>query len=193
MTSSSTAIGSLAEALDRVGGHPRSGTWIRGTGWRDAAWPEKPTAAALDAVTGETPAALWSKDYHSLWLNTAGSRRGRAPDEPGGVVERDVDGSPTGILREESAWRFRDRYVTVTQDEFVDATREGIRLANARGVAASTTRTAGSARVDLPADPRPGGPHACGCGSRSPPTASHGSVSWAFAPASATTSSGSAT
>ena len=32
-------------------------------------------AQALDAVTGETPAALWSKDYHSLWLNT---RRARA-------------------------------------------------------------------------------------------------------------------
>ena len=55
---------------------------------------------------------------------------------PGGVVERDADGEPTGILREESAWRFRDRFVTVTEDEWVDATREGIRIANARGVAA---------------------------------------------------------
>ena len=55
---------------------------------------------------------------------------------PGGVVERDADGEPTGILREESAWRFRDRYVTVTEDEWVDATREGIRVANARGVGA---------------------------------------------------------
>jgi predicted amidohydrolase YtcJ len=128
---------SLAEALDRVARHPRSGAWIRGTGWRDAAWAEKPSAAALDAVTGEVPAALWSKDYHSLWLNTAGlAAAGGHLEEPGGVVEREVDGSPTGILREESAWRFRDRYVTVTQDEFVAATREGIRLANARGVAA---------------------------------------------------------
>jgi len=134
--------GSVAAALALVSGHARRGTWIRGTGWRDAAWgdeawPDGPTAAALDTVTGDTPAALWSKDYHSLWLNSAGlARAGGNLDEPGGVVERDADGRPTGILREESAWRFRDRYVTVSEDEWVEATREGIRIANANGVAA---------------------------------------------------------
>ena len=129
---------SVAAALALVAGHARRGTWIRGTGWRDAAWPRAADGApALDAVTGDTPAALWSKDYHSLWLNSAGlARAGGNLDEPGGVVERDADGSPTGILREESAWRFRDRYVTVTEDEWVDATREGIRVANANGVGA---------------------------------------------------------
>lgn len=128
---------SLAEALDRVARHPRGGTWIRGRGWRDAGWPEKPTASALDAITGETPGALWSKDYHSLWVNSAALAiaAGRL-EVPGGVVERDGAGKPTGILREESAWRFRDRFVHVAEDEYVDATREGIRVANARGVAA---------------------------------------------------------
>jgi predicted amidohydrolase YtcJ len=128
---------SVAAALALVEAHPRRGAWICGTGWRDAAWPEAPTAAALDAVTGDAPAALWSKDYHSLWLNSAGlARAGGELELPGGVVERDENGEPTGILREESAWRFRDRFVTVTEDEFVDATREGIRIANSRGVAA---------------------------------------------------------
>jgi len=127
---------SVAAALALVAAHPRRGAWIRGTGWRDAAWPEAPTAAALDAVTGDTPAALWSKDYHSLWLNRAGlARAGGDLELPGGIVERDEQGAPTGILREESAWRFRDRFVTVIEDEFVDATREGIRIANSRGVA----------------------------------------------------------
>jgi predicted amidohydrolase YtcJ len=129
--------GSLAEAVARVATHPRHGTWLRGTGWRDALWAEHPSRQALDEVTGETPAALWSKDYHSLWLNTAGLARATGDlDVPGGVVERDDDGEPTGILREESAWRFRDRFVTVTEDEWVAATREGIRVANARGVGA---------------------------------------------------------
>jgi predicted amidohydrolase YtcJ len=132
------AADSVAAALALVAAHPRSGgTWIRGTGWRDATWGERPTAAALDAVTGVTPAALWSKDYHSLWLNTAGlAEAGGNLDIAGGVVERHPDGSPTGILREESAWRFRERFVTVTEDEWVEATRVGIRVANARGVAA---------------------------------------------------------
>lgn len=126
---------SLAEALDRVAAHPRAGTWIRGRGWRDAAWAEKPTAAALDSVTGDTPTALWSKDYHSLWLNSAALAIGAGQlDVPGGVVERAPDGSPIGILREESGWQFRDRFVSITEDEYVDAVREGIRTANQRGL-----------------------------------------------------------
>jgi predicted amidohydrolase YtcJ len=126
---------SLAEALDRAARHPRAGRWLRGTGWRDADWPEKPSREALDAVTGEMPAALWSKDYHSLWINSAALAFADGDLQvPGGVVERDHAGEPTGVLREESAWRFRDRFVTVSEDEWVAATREGIRLANSRGV-----------------------------------------------------------
>ena len=54
----------------------------------------------------------------------------------GGVVERDASGEPTGILREESAWQFRARYAMPPEDEFVDATREGLRIAASRGVVA---------------------------------------------------------
>lgn len=125
------------EALERVRDHPRDGRWIRGMGWRDADWDEPPARDAIDAVTGDTPATLWAKDYHSLWLNSAAlALAGGDLDVPGGIVERDAGGEPTGVLREESAWRFRERFVTVEPDEWVDATRAGIRLAHARGVAA---------------------------------------------------------
>jgi predicted amidohydrolase YtcJ len=128
---------SLDEALDRVRRHERRGSWIRGTGWRDADWADRPAKEALDEVSGDAPAALWAKDYHSLWLNSAALRlAGGELDVEGGVVERDAAGEPTGILREESAWRFRERFVTVAEDEWVEATREGIRIANGRGVAA---------------------------------------------------------
>jgi predicted amidohydrolase YtcJ len=129
-------VASVEEALARVR-EAAHGSWVRGRGWRDAEWPEKPTAAALDAVTGSTPAALFSRDYHSLWLNTAAlALAGGDLEVPGGVVERDAVGEPTGILREESAWAFRERHVGVGGDEWVAATREGLRLANARGVVA---------------------------------------------------------
>ena len=128
---------SLDEALDRVRCHETRGTWIRGTGWRDADWAEHPTKEALDALTGEMPAALWAKDYHSLWLSSAAlALAGGDLEVDGGVVERDAAGEPTGILREESAWQFRERFVTVDEDEWVVATRKGIRIANSRGVAA---------------------------------------------------------
>ena len=54
----------------------------------------------------------------------------------GGVVERDEDGAPTGVLREEAAWNFRERFVTVSEEEWVTATREGLGVANGRGVGA---------------------------------------------------------
>ncbi len=130
-------VGGLAEALARVEAHPRHGEWIRGYGWRSAEWAEQPTAAALDAVTGDTPALLFSKDYHSAWLNSAALARADGELEvAGGVVERDAGGAPIGILREESAWQFRGGFAMPSEDEFVDATREGLRIAASRGVVA---------------------------------------------------------
>jgi predicted amidohydrolase YtcJ len=127
----------LAEAIGRVRAHPRHGTWVRGTGWRSADWETQPTKGALDEVTGPTPAALWAKDYHSLWLNsTALALAGAELEVEGGVVERDSAGDPTGILREESAWAFRARFGAVPEDEWVDATRAGLRIAASRGVVA---------------------------------------------------------
>jgi predicted amidohydrolase YtcJ len=94
---------SLAEAVGRVvdglAGAP-PGAWMRGLGWRDAHWTEPPSRAALDAIAPDTPVILTSKDYHSLWLNSAAlARAGGDLDAPGGVVERDANGEPTGILR----------------------------------------------------------------------------------------------
>jgi predicted amidohydrolase YtcJ len=38
------------------------------------------------------------------------------------------------VLREESAWRFKERYLRIPDDEYVEAMRTGLKLANARGV-----------------------------------------------------------
>jgi hypothetical protein len=130
-------VSGLAEGLERVRAHPRHGTWIRGTGWRSAEWSTQPAKEALDDVTEGAPVALWSKDYHSLWLNSAALELAAGDlDVHGGVVERDENGDPTGILREESAWQFRARFDAVSEDEWVEATREGMRLAASRGVVA---------------------------------------------------------
>ena len=130
--------GSLAEALARVARTDRpQGRTIRGFGWRSGEWSEQPTSARLDDVTGSTPAALLAKDYHSLWLNSAALALANGDlDVEGGVVERDEHGEPTGILREESAWRFKERYLTVSDDEYVTAMRRGLKVAAARGVTA---------------------------------------------------------
>ena len=132
----------LDEALARVAsavGDVPEGRWLRGLGWRSGDWAPavEPTKEALDAVSGDVPVALMSKDYHSLWVNSAALARVEGDLQvPGGVVERDERGEPTGVLREECAWHFRDAYARPTEDEMVEACREGIRIANARGVTA---------------------------------------------------------
>jgi predicted amidohydrolase YtcJ len=132
----------LEEALDRVRlalAGVRPGGWLRGRGWRSGDWSPavEPTRQALDPITGDVPTALSAHDSHSLWLNSAALARADGDlRAPGGVVEIDEAGEPTGVLREAAAWRFRDEVVDTTADEYVDAMREGLRVAASRGVAA---------------------------------------------------------
>ncbi|HEX4519664.1 MAG TPA: amidohydrolase [Gaiellaceae bacterium] len=132
---------SLDEALARIGaaGGAGAGDVIRGYGWRSGDWAGaiEPTAARLDEVTGGVHAAMISKDYHSLWLSSSAlALAGGDLEVEGGVVERDSRGEPTGVLREEAAWRFKERHLGVPDDVYVEAMRAGLAVAASRGVTA---------------------------------------------------------
>lgn len=82
--------------------------WITGGGWDLPVFPAgRPTAAELDAVTGDRPAALSSADGHTLWVNSAALRAAgitaATPDPEAGRIERDAARRPTGLLREDAA------------------------------------------------------------------------------------------
>jgi predicted amidohydrolase YtcJ len=132
---------SLDEALARLRAAPvpPGDRWLRGYGWRSGDWTphREPTRQDLDAISVGRPAAMIAKDYHSIWLNSAAlALAGGDLEVAGGVVERDAQGEPTGVLREEAAWRFKERYMVWPDDEYLDAMRAGLKLANARGVTA---------------------------------------------------------
>ena len=109
---------------------PARGRWLVGYGWRSGDWaaPAEPTSHDLDPLTGDMPVALWAKDDHSLWLNSAATgprerrSRGRGRRRRARRARR-----ADGLLREESAWRFREPHIAVSEDEYVDAVRAGIR------------------------------------------------------------------
>src|SRR5689334_221707 len=127
------AVARVREALDQPG------QWLRGRGWRSGDWSPavEPTKADLDEIAPDRPVALMARDSHSVWLNSAALARANGDLQvPGGVVELDEQGEPTGVLREESCWHFRDRYIETTDDEYVEAMRAGIKLAASRGVTA---------------------------------------------------------
>jgi predicted amidohydrolase YtcJ len=135
---------SLDEAVERVRDAVSSippGGWLRGRGWRSGDWTPavEPTRQVLDAVTGDVPTALTARDGHSMWLNSAALAHADGDLRvDGGVVEVDESGQPTGVLREESAWLFRERFVeaSYSEAECMAGVREGLKLAATRGVTA---------------------------------------------------------
>jgi len=77
--------------------------WLRGGGWSVAVYKE-PSAAALDKVTGDRPAYFDDVDGHSGWANSAALKAAgidaTTKDPEGGRIDRDTEGNPTGMLRE---------------------------------------------------------------------------------------------
>jgi predicted amidohydrolase YtcJ len=122
--------GSADEVLAAVAGAVAdvpAGRWLRGFGWS-----EHGSRAQLDAVSGDVPVALLAHDWHSLWLNTAALARAAGDlERPGGEVDLEA-----GVLREEAAWAFRDRFTLPSHEELVEATRAALPVAAARGVTA---------------------------------------------------------
>ncbi len=100
---------SLAEFQQRIRsrlGEYEPGEWITGRGWDHTLWPvqEFPTRQALDAVAGNHPMIFTRVDGHvavanSLALRLAGITEA-TKDPPGGSIERDAAGEPTGMLKE---------------------------------------------------------------------------------------------
>jgi predicted amidohydrolase YtcJ len=94
--------------LDAVARYARANPhaeWIFGGGWGMAAFPGGlPRREDLDRVVPDRPVYLMNADLHGAWVNSlaleiAGVDR-HTPDPPGGRIERDPDGTPTGTLHE---------------------------------------------------------------------------------------------
>ena len=82
--------------------------WITGGGWSMEAFPGgNPHRALLDAVVPDRPVALPNRDGHGLWANSRALElagiTAATPDPADGRIERDPDGSPTGMLQEGAA------------------------------------------------------------------------------------------
>ena len=100
---------SLEECLQRVAERAKTtpaGEWIIGYNWNHNIWqpPEYGTAQQLDAISSQHPILLHAKSLHTAWINSSAMRivdiSKDSPDPDGGLILRDVQGEPTGILLE---------------------------------------------------------------------------------------------
>jgi predicted amidohydrolase YtcJ len=82
------------------------GHWISGAGWDDAKLAEHRyvTRKDLDAVSPDNPVYLEHVSGHLAVVNSAALSLAKitraTPDPQGGIIERDANGEPTGILKD---------------------------------------------------------------------------------------------
>jgi predicted amidohydrolase YtcJ len=78
--------------------------WLLGDGWNQVKWRlgRFPTAHDLDAAVSDKPVVLARVDGHAKWLNTRAMQAAGimqdTQDPPGGRIERDATGRPSGVL-----------------------------------------------------------------------------------------------
>ncbi len=104
--------------------HPDA-PWILGSGWYMGAFPNgTPHRHDLDAAVGGRPAFLPNRDGHSAWVSSralelAGIGPG-TPDPPLGRIERDPDGTPSGVVHE-AAMDLVERFIPAATQADLEA------------------------------------------------------------------------
>jgi predicted amidohydrolase YtcJ len=120
----------------------RSSAWVLGGGWDQERFAERryPTRRDLDEASPEKPTLLRRVCGHICVANstalTQGAIGAETPDPPGGIIDRDASGEPTGILRE-TAVGLVDRVIPpLTLDDYQHATVAACKRALEAGLTA---------------------------------------------------------
>ena len=107
-----TGVPSVEELQKRVAdavAHHKEGEWITGGGWDHTLWPDKrfPNRQQLDAVAPKNPVILTHVSGHVAVANSLALQHAEidkyTPNPPGGEIEHDSLGEPTGMLKEYAA------------------------------------------------------------------------------------------
>ena len=108
------SIPDVAAAIRSKAAATGKGKWIEGHGWDEGKLAERRviTAKDLDAASPDNPVVLTQTTGHYVVANSAALRLAGITkdthDPPSGTIDRNADGTPTGLLRESAAelvWR----------------------------------------------------------------------------------------
>jgi predicted amidohydrolase YtcJ len=107
-------IADVAAAIRTRVATTAKGAWIQGRGWDEGKLAERRviTARDIDAASPDNPVFLTQTTGHYGVANSAALRLAGitkdTPDPPSGTIDRNTDGTPTGLLREAAGrlvWR----------------------------------------------------------------------------------------
>lgn len=120
------------------------GTWVTGRGYNEAELPERrhPTRYDLDAASLDHPIALTRTCGHMIVANSkaleaAGITRD-TPNPPGGVIVRDLNGEPTGLLQETAMGLLNRVIPEPTEAEMTEAISAANRHQLSLGITSAT-------------------------------------------------------
>ncbi|MCU1246107.1 MAG: hypothetical protein JWN02_2017 [Acidobacteria bacterium] len=118
--------------------HPNQ-KWVQGFGWLYTTFPGGfPDRKLLDELVPDKPAVMSASDGHSTWVNSAALAAAgidrRTADPPNGVIRRDGNGEPTGVLQEAASRLVYNLIPKPTPEETLAAIRDGLAEAARQGV-----------------------------------------------------------
>ncbi|MCX8036185.1 MAG: amidohydrolase [Candidatus Sumerlaeia bacterium] len=129
------------------------GEWITGGDWDEQQWspPVLPTKELIDPVTPDNPVFLYRYDGHLALVNSVALRlagvTAATPDEAGGVIARDANGNPTGILKEGAMGYVRKIIPPLNREQRLRGARRA--LAHAASLGVTSIHDMGSHPADL--------------------------------------------
>ncbi|ESU18969.1 Amidohydrolase 3 [Flavobacterium cauense R2A-7] len=141
-----TSLKRALQMLKEQASHTPEGQWIRVVGgWNEYQFEEKrlPTIAEINEATGNVPTFILYL-YGKAWLNKSGIQKlninADTPNPAGGLIEKDNDGNPTGLLVAEPnafiLYSTLAKLPELTKEEKVNSTLQYMTELNRLGVTA---------------------------------------------------------
>ena len=134
------SIADVAAAIRTKAASLGKGVWIQGRGWDEGKLAERRvmTAKDLDAASPDNPVVLTQTTGHYVVANSVALRLAGltkdARDPPGGTIDRNPDGTPTGLLRENAAGLVRRLVPPRSAAETEAGIRDFAKAFNAEGM-----------------------------------------------------------
>jgi predicted amidohydrolase YtcJ len=116
------------------------GEWITGGIWDEQRWNPAalPSRELIDSLTPATPVFVIRYDVHMGLANSVALRlagiTARTPDPPGGRIDRDAGGQPTGILRDSAMGLVEKVIPPLTMEQRLRAVRRAMEYSASLGI-----------------------------------------------------------